>query len=254
MHLIITHIFHAFYLSCSTLLSIHSYPYVFILVLFLVLFLLHLFKLSFKLNLIPFLSLSHLIIYITSHSTLSLLSYTRNSHLTKSSSPRCAVPPPHPPTLLYPTLSLPLNCTPFYVMLPSPLPSLIPSPSPLPSLISSYSPSLLSSFYIHIGIFGGFEADPLMCGAFQGAHLAIPAFVAALCCTTAYILLPPKPSSGTIFSYSLSFFWKRKRKEGLYDSNNESYGSYGGVSSHSQESNTLTGNLHLHHFILWIKL
>ena len=34
--------------------------------------------------------------------------------------------------------------------------------------------------------------------AFRGAHLAIPAFVTALCCTTAYILLPPKSMNGGI--------------------------------------------------------
>ena len=135
-------------------------------------------------------------------------------------------------TLSHPTLSyLKLGCTPFYVI--------------TFTFIFTYIVTFTFTFpFIFLGIFGGFEADPLMCGAFQGAHLAIPAFVAALCCTTAYILLPPKPSSGSFFAYSLSCFWKRKRNEGLSDSNNESYGSYGGVSLHSHESNTLTGNLH----------
>ena len=84
-----------------------------------------------------------------------------------------------------------------------------------------------------------------MCGAFQGAHLAIPAFVTALCCTTAYILLPPKASSGTFFSYLLSCIWNRNTKEGMYDSNNEINGFYGGLSLHSQESNNATGKSYL---------
>jgi hypothetical protein len=88
----------------------------------------------------------------------------------------------------------------------------------LPNLTHSLLPYLT---FLNQGVFGGFEADPLMCGAFQGAHLAIPAFVTALCCTTAYILLPPKLTTGTYFSYFLSCIWKRRSKGDAFDSNSD---------------------------------
>lgn len=88
----------------------------------------------------------------------------------------------------------------------------------LPNLIHSL---LLYLIFLNQGVFGGFEADPLMCGAFQGAHLAIPAFVTALCCTTAYILLPPKLTTGTYFSYFLSCIWKSRSKGDAFDSNSD---------------------------------
>lgn len=89
----------------------------------------------------------------------------------------------------------------------------------LPNLTHSLLPYLT---FLNQGVFGGFEADPLMCGAFQGAHLAIPAFVTALCCTTAYILLPPKLTTGTYFSYFLSCILRRRLKgDAFTDSNND---------------------------------
>ena len=94
--------------------------------------------------------------------------------------------------------------------------------------LSNLTHSLLPYLaFFSLGVFGGFEADPLMCGAFQGAHLAIPAFVTALCCTTAYILLPPKLTTGTYFSYFLSCIWKRKSKgDAFTDSNNDLNGTW----------------------------
>ena len=81
------------------------------------------------------------------------------------------------------------------------------------------------------GVFGGFEADPLVCWTFQGAHLAIPTFITVLCCTSVYILLPPKSArNGEIlshfsFAYLKSFFPQEKSSISLLRKNSRDLGS-----------------------------
>lgn len=54
---------------------------------------------------------------------------------------------------------------------------------------------------------GEFEGGPLVCFYLQGAQASIPALVTVLCCTTAYILLPP------IRRYTLNVHGKMLKKD-----------------------------------------